>query len=1134
MTTKIFIRGGLLFLAFFVFSYNVPHAKAQSAGSCCGPNISGYYGVIVSNGSNEMCVASPAYPACTPPSSPTPRSGTNWCGGGVRGYFNVIPNQWVDIQAQYIQHGCNLGSLTGFIDGIVGDIYKQPAGNQTTVPSSGTNFGCMVGLMNSNGCPSQLYTTGYTVSVSKSGSGAGTISGSAAYGWYSGHVPGGTINCGGVCSTVILKGFPVALTATPGANSTFAGWGGACSGTSPTCTVTVNANTSVSAIFNLPSPTITKVNPVNNQPGGTLTITGTNFTTTGNTVNLLTSAGSVVSVQTNIQSSNGTAVLFTLPTNINAGAYDVQVSNSNGTSGTFAISIYSMLSPSDLVATMGVLLNTGQVDLDWTDNSSNETGFQIERSTDADNGNMGSFRLLSTTPANATSYTDDLSLSAFNFSKETYRVRATFADNSFSDYSNVASTSNCVAVSGNGPRKIIFMIGDGVHASMDDYMAVVNMIIGGFNSVDPFKTYSNYFSFYFDLKKQDQSAFRLDPTNSQFYATSTDVAIKSTSSCGNDGLEYIFLFHNPAIYYGYTSTDWADTRDIGNVVYLDVPALVDGGKDVPTVAIHESGHAIGKLDDEYIHVLSGVGPKEPFDTYKLLDTYNDPLENCVNNPYLDYWNEALDLSYASTTIRNCGYASTPQGDVYYRPSTISIMNDDIVSQKFNVISCGYVVSGILGEPVDKIHAERHWPGADQENNTDPGCLSMDTDKVDIPPLDPITPSITSISASVVAPGSTLAISAGVTDETPLPAKGNIFDKVNYYLEEFAKQMIAAVAGASSSVTGSGFTPTGDAVKIYNSTTSTDIVGLTSSGNTLTFTVPANLPPGQYSLKVGAFNSGWSNSVPITVTTAPINQTPSITLTTSSYFIAYGGRATLTWTPTSVTNCIASGGTGNADDNWNGAKTSSNGSYSQSTGILTNATAYTISCTGSGGNIAASVQIYVTGHPPTPTITSFTASPTSVTSGGNVTLSWTATNASLCWGAGMGPAKTFPISYSVIRNPLTTTTYTLTCVDTSGNSSTPANVKVTIIPTKIPSVPATTASVPAITIPSSSVPPVQTYTTPTASPTVKSSPTPIPSPTPTPTPTSTSKPSPTPVASTLNMTSAIWDAIQAIGRYFAGQ
>jgi hypothetical protein len=25
-----------------------------------------------------------------------------------------------------------------------------------------------------------------------------------------------------------------------------------------------------------------------------------------------------------------------------------------------------------------------------------------------------------------------------------------------------------------------------------------------------------------------------------------------------------------------------------------------------------------------------------------------------------------------------------------------------------------------------------------------------------------------------------------------------------------------------------------------------------------------------------------------------------------------------------------------------------------------------------------------------------------------------------------------------------------------------------------------------------------------------------------------------VASTLNMTSAIWDAIQAIGRYFAGQ
>lgn len=60
----------------------------------------------------------------------------------------------------------------------------------------------------------------------------------------------GGINCGSTCQANYANGTVVTLTATPPAGKTFAGWSGACTGTAPTCTVTVNANLSVRANFN--------------------------------------------------------------------------------------------------------------------------------------------------------------------------------------------------------------------------------------------------------------------------------------------------------------------------------------------------------------------------------------------------------------------------------------------------------------------------------------------------------------------------------------------------------------------------------------------------------------------------------------------------------------------------------------------------------------------------------------------------------------------------------------------------------------------------------------------------------------------------------------------------------------------
>jgi uncharacterized repeat protein (TIGR01451 family) len=57
------------------------------------------------------------------------------------------------------------------------------------------------------------------------------------------------IQCGGTCSGDFLDGSQVVLTAAPVAGATFAGWGGACSGTAATCTLTIAGAQAVTAAF---------------------------------------------------------------------------------------------------------------------------------------------------------------------------------------------------------------------------------------------------------------------------------------------------------------------------------------------------------------------------------------------------------------------------------------------------------------------------------------------------------------------------------------------------------------------------------------------------------------------------------------------------------------------------------------------------------------------------------------------------------------------------------------------------------------------------------------------------------------------------------------------------------------------
>ena len=195
-----------------------------------------------------------------------------WANTQVTATFNLLP---VTAQLTVNKAGSGTGTVTSapagincgvtcsanYAGGTVVTLTAASAVGSTFAGWSGggcTGTGtCNVSLNANTAVTATFNTVPPTVTLATTMSGTGT----------------GTVSCnGGVCQASYPSGSALTIVATPAATSLFAGWGGACaaSGTATTCNLTINANSTVSATFNLPtlSVVVAGTGTVTSNPAG--------------------------------------------------------------------------------------------------------------------------------------------------------------------------------------------------------------------------------------------------------------------------------------------------------------------------------------------------------------------------------------------------------------------------------------------------------------------------------------------------------------------------------------------------------------------------------------------------------------------------------------------------------------------------------------------------------------------------------------------------------------------------------------------------------------------------------------------------------------------------------------------------
>ncbi|HYD42028.1 MAG TPA: glycoside hydrolase family 6 protein [Anaeromyxobacter sp.] len=188
---------------------------------------------------------------------------------------------------------CGSACSASFDMGVMVTLTATPASGATFEGWSGACFGtgevCVLAMWASQEVFASFdggTVQEYTLTVSKSGTGTGSISGAG-------------ISCGTSCSTAnatYAAGTMVTLTATPASGSSFTGWSGACTNTTGACVVTMSQAQAVSAAFTIQDTLFPLT--VNKTGTGTGTVSGAGIScgTTCTTTSASYALGTVVTL----------------------------------------------------------------------------------------------------------------------------------------------------------------------------------------------------------------------------------------------------------------------------------------------------------------------------------------------------------------------------------------------------------------------------------------------------------------------------------------------------------------------------------------------------------------------------------------------------------------------------------------------------------------------------------------------------------------------------------------------------------------------------------------------------------------------------------------------------------------------
>lgn len=160
-------------------------------------------------------------------------------GGGVAQQFQLSVDKSGSGTGSVSGNGIDCGATCSvtLAEGTMVSLTATPAAGSVFNGWGGacTGTGICVMTLGTNITVTASFTQRYQLTINKSGSGTGTVTGNG-------------INCGATCSVFLDKDTAVSLTALPDGGSLFTGWSGACGGTGA-CNTTMSADQLVTASF---------------------------------------------------------------------------------------------------------------------------------------------------------------------------------------------------------------------------------------------------------------------------------------------------------------------------------------------------------------------------------------------------------------------------------------------------------------------------------------------------------------------------------------------------------------------------------------------------------------------------------------------------------------------------------------------------------------------------------------------------------------------------------------------------------------------------------------------------------------------------------------------------------------------